>query len=179
MEEREKKYYPMNAELMRKLKLSLDLGKVYDHQVQSKIDEIYEIDELADVKLKNKDFRTLDHYKKLSKEGYFKRIINENDIKKSEIENKNFQNKINLENKQQELQQQKFDLEHMRNSIISDFEYYQKRIDNLKNNTNENFANKMNDLINEIQHYIDNIPIKNDQILINYIIYFNKKNFTN
>lgn len=74
------------TDFLGKMVAALNNGKVDDNGLSSKINEINEIDKLADVKLANKDFKITDKHNELVKEGYFKNKITPEEVEKANKE---------------------------------------------------------------------------------------------
>ena len=76
------------ADFLMKMQEALSKGGVEDSELSDKINEIYEIDKLADKKLANRDFKITDKLKELAKDGYFKDKITPEEVEKANLEAK-------------------------------------------------------------------------------------------
>jgi hypothetical protein len=74
------------ADFLNKMVVALNKGKVEDSELSNKINEIYEIDKLADKKIANKDFKITEKIEELAKEGYFKDKITAEEVEKANKE---------------------------------------------------------------------------------------------
>jgi hypothetical protein len=74
------------ADFLNKMVVALNKGKVEDSGLSDKINEIYEIDKLADKKLANKDFKITDRHNELAKDGYFKDKVTPEEVEKANLE---------------------------------------------------------------------------------------------
>jgi len=84
----------MDKNFLKTLTQSLEDG-IVDESLKNKFNDL---NNLADEKLKNNDFKNLDKINELAKEGYFKDKITEEDLEKSKEENKNLQKQIDMDN---------------------------------------------------------------------------------